>query len=110
MAERRLSRRSRSRRKTSGAGGLLAVAADVVCREFRDDDPDRTVAVMLHLWWNSGSGERRFCDLLQEARTITKARIAAGRVQLGEPGRRRAMPYLLAVLRDLLAQAANVQP
>jgi len=77
----------------------------VVCREFRDDDPERTIKVMLHLWWNSGFRERRFCDLLLEARTITKGRIAGSQVQLGEPGRRRAMPYLLAVLRDLLVQA-----
>jgi hypothetical protein len=91
----------------SRAGGLLAVAVDVVCDEFRDDDPERTLKFMVHLWWSSGFRERRFCDLLQEARTITKARIAAGQVQLGEPGKRRAMPYLMAVLRDVLAQSAK---
>jgi hypothetical protein len=64
--------------------------------------------VMLHLWWNSSLRERRFCGLLQQARAITKARIAAGQVQLGEPGRRRAVPYLLAVLRDLLAEPPDM--
>ncbi len=107
MAEGRLSRRTRSRRRTSRAGSLLAVAAKGAGGEFRADDPDRTIKVVLHLWWNSSFAERRFCDLLQEARTITKARIVGSQVQVGEPGRRRAMPYLLAVLRQLLAQSAE---
>jgi hypothetical protein len=109
MAQRHAPARTRSRSKTSDSGSRLAAAADVAYREFRDDDPDRTREVMLHLWWNSGFSERRFCDLLQEARAITKARIAAGQVRLGEPGRRRAMPYLLAILRELLVQDAGAR-
>ena len=100
MAERRLSRRNRSQTRTSRAGSLLAVAADVVCDEFRDDDLERTLKVIFHMWWNTGLRERRFVDLVQAARSITKKRIAAGQVQLGDPGRRRAMPYFLAVLRE----------
>jgi hypothetical protein len=84
---------------------LLAVAAAVVCSEFRDDDRDRTLEVMIHLWWNSGLQEQRFLELVQEARAITKQRIAAGQVQLGGAGRRRAMPYFLAVLRERAALA-----
>jgi len=109
MAERQVVRRSRSRRRTTHAGSLLAVAAGVASVEFRDDDPGRTREVMAHLWWNSGLRERRFCALLQEARRITKARMASGEVQLGEPGRRRATPYFVAVLRDLLAATAGAQ-
>lgn len=107
MAERHVVRRRRSRRRTGQAGSLQAVAANVASVEFRDDDPDRTVEVIAHLWWNSGLREHRFCALLQEARRITKARMAASQVQLGEPGRRRATPYFVAVLRDLLAATAG---
>jgi hypothetical protein len=109
MAERRLSRRGQSHRRAGRAGSLLVVALDVVCDEFRDNDAVRTREVVFHLWWNPGLSEQRFFDLVQDARTVTKARIAAGQVQLGSAGRRRAMPYLLAVLRNLLSQVVDAR-
>jgi hypothetical protein len=108
MAERRLSRRNRSQTRTSRPGSLLAVAADVICHEFRDDDPERTLKVIFHMWWNTGLREQRFVEVVQAVRAITKKRIAAGQVQLGDPGRRRAMPYFLAVLREQAALAQTL--
>ena len=105
MAERGWSGKGRSRRRGSRGRRMLTVAAAVVCVEFRDDDHERTLEVMVHLWWNSGLQEQRFLELVQEARATTKQRIAAGQVQLGDAGRRRAMPYFLAVLRDRAAVA-----
>jgi hypothetical protein len=111
MAERRMCRRSPTYRKsdvqTDELRWRLAVAADVVCSEFRDDNPERTLGVVFYLWWNTGLREQGFFDLLQEARAITKEHMAAGQVQLGDAGRRRAMPYFLVVLeeRAALAQA-----
>ena len=84
MAERQLSRGTRPRQRTTRAGRLLAVAADVVCREFRDDDAQRTLGVLFHMWWNTGLREQRFVEVVQQARAITKRRIAAGQVELGD--------------------------
>ncbi len=89
-------------RRALGVGRLLKQDAEVISSEFRDDDAQRTAGTLAHLWWNSGLRERRFVALLQQARDITKARISAGQIPSGEPGRRQAMPYCLAVLRSLL--------
>ena len=90
-------------RRGARSGWRVKQHADVVSREFRDDDHERTADTLAHLWWNSGIRESRFVGLLQEAREITKARISAGQVRSGEPGRREGMAYCLAVLRNLLA-------
>ena len=89
-------------RRAFGVGWLLKQDAEVISSEFRDDDAQRTADTLAHMWWNSGLRERRFVALLQQARDTTKARISAGQIQSGEPGRRQAMPYCLAVLRSLL--------
>jgi hypothetical protein len=39
-----------------------------------------------------------------QARDVTRQRVSLGVVQRGEPGRREAMPYFFAVLRDLVDQ------
>jgi hypothetical protein len=86
----------------SRAGRRLKQTAEVLSREFRDDQPEWTAETLAHIWWNSGVRVSRFIDLLQQARDITKARISAGQVTSGEPGRRHAMAYCLTVLRGLL--------
>jgi hypothetical protein len=47
---------------------------------------------------------RRFVQLAQEASKRTSERVSLGSVERGAPGRRAAMPYFFAVLRDLVAQ------
>jgi len=89
------------------SGGQLEQLTHLVCLELRDDKSERTAKTLLHMWWNSGVPKGRFIELLQQAREITKVRISAGQVALGEPGRRRAMPYCLAVLRSLLPNGAT---
>ena len=69
---------------------------------FRDNDLEASTAVVVQLWWTSRLRGRRFAQLLRQAREVTQARISLGVVELGEPGRREAMPYFLAVLRDLV--------
>jgi hypothetical protein len=71
---------------------------------FRDNDVETSIAVAVRLWWSSRLRGRRFAQLLRQARDVTQARISAGVVEQGEPGRRQAMPYFLAVLRDLVNQ------
>jgi hypothetical protein len=71
---------------------------------FRDNDVEASMAVTRRLWWSSRLRGRRFAQLLREARDVTQARISVGVVERGEPGQRQAMPYFLAVLRDLVNQ------
>jgi hypothetical protein len=71
---------------------------------FRDNDVEASIAVAVRLWWSSRLRGRRFAQLLRQARDVTQARISVGVVERGEPGRRQAMPYFLAVLRDLVNQ------
>ena len=71
---------------------------------FRDDDVETSTTVVVRLWWTSRLRGRRFVQLVGQAREVTAARISVGGVERGEPGRRQAMPYFLAVLRDLTHQ------
>src|SRR5260370_42202074 len=73
-------------------------------RRFRDDDPDQSVRTATRLWWGSGMRGRRFIQLVREASRRTSERVSVGSVQRGAPGRREAMPYFFAILRDLVAQ------
>ncbi len=70
---------------------------------LRDDDVERSIAAAVRLWWGSGVRGRRFVQLVHQAREITQERISLGRVERGEPGRREAAPYFLAVLCDLVS-------
>jgi hypothetical protein len=72
--------------------------------ELRDNDIEASVATAVRLWWTSRLRGRRFAQLVYQARDATRQRISLGVVQLGEPGRRAAMPYFFAVLRDLVDQ------
>jgi hypothetical protein len=70
--------------------------------DFGDNDLDGSVSTAVHLWWTSRVRGRRFAQLVYQARDVTRQRISLGVVQYGEPGRRKAMPYFFAVLRDLV--------
>ena len=71
---------------------------------FRDNDVEASITLTVRLWWSSRLRGRRFAQLLRRARDVTQARISVGVVERGEPGHRQAMPYFLAVLRDLINQ------
>ena len=72
--------------------------------DFGDNDVEASVASAVRLWWTSRLRGRRFAQLVQQAREVTRQRISLGIVQRGEPGRRKAMPYFFAVLRNLANQ------
>jgi hypothetical protein len=74
---------------------------------FRADDVEVSVSAAVHVWWTSRLHGRRFVQLVQQARAQTQARISVGGVGRGEPGRREAMPYFFAVLRDLVTNASG---
>jgi hypothetical protein len=68
---------------------------------FRDNDAEASIDTVIRLWWTSGLRGRRFVQLLHQAREVTQERVSLGAVERGQPGRREAMPYLMAVLRQL---------
>ncbi len=74
----------------------------IAAATFRDNDVEASINVAVRLWWTSRLRGRRFAQLLGQARDVTQQRISLGVVERGEPGRRQAMPYFLAVLRDLV--------
>ena len=71
---------------------------------FRDNDVEASIITAIRLWWASRLRGRRFAQLIQEARATTQARISLGVIGKGDAGRREAMPYFFAVLRDLIEQ------
>ena len=96
-----------SRRQNERASRFLADIEQQMrsaATTFRDNDIETSTAVAMRLWWTSRLRGRRFAQLLRQARDVTQARISTGAIELGEPGRRQAMPYFLAVLRALVNQ------
>ena len=94
-----------SRRQTERGSRFQVEIEDGVrlaAAEFRDDDVEASVNSAVRLWWTSRLRGRRFAQLVRHAREITHARISLGSVERGEPGRREAMPYFFAVLRNLV--------
>lgn len=71
---------------------------------FRADDVEASIRATTGLWWTSRLRGRQFAQLIHQARAVTQERISVGGVGRGEPGRREAMPYFFAVLRDLVRQ------
>jgi hypothetical protein len=69
---------------------------------FRDNDVDASITAAIRLWGASRMRGRRFAQLVQQACDVTQQRISLGVIQKGEPGRREAMPYFFAVLRELV--------
>lgn len=76
---------------------------------FRDSDMEASIDTALRLWWTSRLRGRRFAQLVTQARHITQERISLGVIQHGQPGRRQAMPYFFAVLRDLIAHDSRAR-
>jgi hypothetical protein len=76
---------------------------------FRDNDVEASVSTAVRLWWTSHLRGRRFVELVRQARDVTQARISLGDVERGSAGQREAMPYFLAVLRDLASNDAKTQ-
>jgi hypothetical protein len=79
----------------------------IAAATFRDNDVEASMDVAVRLWWTSRLRGRRFAQLLGQARDVTQQRISLGVVERGKPGRREAMPYFLAVLRDLVGQEST---
>jgi len=76
---------------------------------LRDNDVEASVDTVMRLWWTSGVRGRRFAQLLHEAREVTQERVSLGVVERGQPGRREAMPYFMAVLRQLADGARHAR-
>jgi hypothetical protein len=74
---------------------------------FRADDVEASVRAAQRMWWTSHLRGRRFAQLVHQARSVTQERISVGGVDCGEAGRREAMPYFWATLRDLVGQHAT---
>jgi hypothetical protein len=95
-----------SRFKAEIESSIRSVAA-----AFRDNDVEASVTAATRLWWTSRLRGRRFARLVNQARSVTQQRISLGVIHKGEPGRREAMPYFFAVLRDLIdRESAHAGP
>jgi hypothetical protein len=95
-----------SRRQSERTSRFQAEIEDGVRRAalaFRDNDAEASVSTAVRLWWTSHLRGRRFAQLVRQAFDVTQARISLGVVERGDAGQREAMPYFLAVLRDLVA-------
>jgi hypothetical protein len=91
-----------SRFQTEIEDGVRSVAV-----AFRDNAVEASVSTAVRLWWSSHLRGRRFAQLVRQAFEVTQARISLGVVERGDAGQREAMPYFLAVLRDLATNDAN---
>ena len=94
----------RQKARASRFAGDVEALVSSAANRFWDDDPNRSVRAAIRLWWGSRLRGRRFVQLVQEATSRTSERVSLGAVKQGDPGRREAMPYFFAILRDLVAQ------
>jgi hypothetical protein len=94
----------RQHERTSRFLGAIETGVRSAAMDFGDNDLDGSVSTAVRLWWTSRLRGQRFAQLVYHARDVTRQRISLGVVQRGEPGRRKAMPYFFAVLRDLVDQ------
>jgi hypothetical protein len=92
----------RQRERTSRFQVEIDMGVRSAAVDFCDNDVEASVTTAVRLWWASRLRGRRFAQLVYQARDVTRQRISLGVVQHGEPGRRKAMPYFFAVLRDLV--------
>lgn len=73
--------------------------------ELHDEEHTRqNISQAARLWQASGRSEQAFCQLLYEARSLTKQYRVTKRAkgEAGEYGLRNKMPYYFSVLKDLL--------
>jgi hypothetical protein len=101
---RRIAMSRRQRERTSRFQVEIEAGVRAAAAAFRDNDADASVSTAVRLWWTSRLRGRRFAQLVQQAKAVTQQRISLSVVERGEPGRRQAMPYFFAVLRDLVDQ------
>lgn len=94
----------RQHERTSRFLGEIESSVRNAAVELRDNNVEASVTTAVRLWWTSRLHGRRFAQLVYQARELTRRRISLGVVERGEPGRREAMPYFFAVLRDLAEQ------
>ena len=94
----------RQRERTSVFQGEIETGVRSAAVGFGENDVEASVTTAVRLWWTSRLRGRRFAQLVYQARDVTRQRVSLGVVQCGEPGRREAMPYFFAVLRDLVDQ------
>ena len=94
----------RQRERTSVFQGEIETGVRSAAVGFGENDVEASVTRVVRLWWTSRLRGRRFAQLVYQARDVTRQRVSLGVVQRGEPGRREAMPYFFAVLRDLVDQ------
>ncbi len=95
-----------SRRQSERASRFQAEIEDGVrsaALAFRANDVELSVSTAVRLWWSSHLRGRRLAQLVRQAFDVTQARISLGVIERGDAGQREAMPYFLAVLRDLVA-------
>jgi hypothetical protein len=100
----------RQRERTSRFLDEIEAVLRSAALELRDNDVEASVTSAVTLWWTSRLRGRRFAQLVYQARELTRRRISLGVVVRGEPGRREAMPYFFAVLRDLVEQERLAPP
>lgn len=96
----------RQRERYSRYRHVIETLVHGAATSFRDDDPERPSLSARRMSWTSRLRGRTFCRLVEDAARITRQRVSASNVESGEPGRREAMPYFLAVLRQLATEAA----
>ena len=102
MSRRQSERASRFRVEIEEGVRSAAVA-------FRDNHVEASVSTAIRLWWTSHVRGRRFTQLVRQAYDVTQARISLSAIERGDAGRREAMPYFLAVLRDLVTNDAGTR-
>jgi hypothetical protein len=93
----------RQHERASSFQGDIEASVRLAAVAFRDNDVEHSITAAARLWWGSRLRGRRFVQLVHQAREITQVRISLGAIKRGQPGRRNAMPYFLAVLRDLVS-------
>ncbi|CAN5721888.1 hypothetical protein BH23CHL2_BH23CHL2_19790 [soil metagenome] len=106
-----LSRRSAQLQRPDGASAsdreILTSYLQGIALELNDQAPlQSTVSRLLRLYQRSQlTSISVFVDVLYRAKAIARER--AGSVRGGEPGARKAMPYYLAIVEDLLGLRAK---
>jgi hypothetical protein len=100
----------RQRERTSRFQDEIETSMRSAAVELRDNNVEASVVLAVRLWWTSHLRGRRFAQLVYQARERTRRRISLGVVARGEPGRREAMPYFFAMLRDLVEQELSAPP
>jgi hypothetical protein len=85
-----------------GPNPRLSAVVEHWCRKLHDDDPERTVRTLHHLWWNTHCPLERFLRVLDTTGNITQPQISKSQVRLTRQDTRAAMPYFIRVVQTLV--------